>query len=136
MRALATGAGAVFAPAALVNHAVVEPSLGAAVRFAARWRSLPRLAARHPQIRRAWPWRGYVWRESHGRLLMALAGLGLMRVHRAFAVWCVPYLTLRRGWRPGQLARAARELPEVALVDGAEVAVLACASARARALLL
>jgi GT2 family glycosyltransferase len=136
MRALDAGAGAVFAGDAVVNHEVAVASLADAVRFTARWRTLPALVARHPQLRRAFAWRGRVWREAHGRLLLALAGLALARRHRAFLVWCVPYVTLRRGWRPAELRRAVAELPAVAAVDAAELAVLAWASARERTLLL
>jgi GT2 family glycosyltransferase len=136
LRALATGAGAVFAEDALVNHRVVEHSLADAVRFTARWRTLPAVVASHPPLRRAFPWRGRVWREAHARLLLALAGLALAPLHRGFLLWCVPYATLRRGWRPDGLARGLAELPGVALVDAAELAVLGWASARARTLFL
>ena len=77
-----------------------------------------------------------MWRETHARLLMALAGIALARVHRAFLVWCVPYVTFRRGWRPSALRRALAELPGLAAVDAAEVLVLDGASARERTLLL
>jgi GT2 family glycosyltransferase len=136
MRALRAGSGAVFAPDALVNHGVLEQSLIDAVRFTARWRTVPTVVRRHPPLRRAFPWRGRVWRESHARLLLALAGIALAPVHRAFLLWCVPYATLRRGWHPRQLGRAVAELPGVALVDAAELAVLGFASVRARTLLL
>jgi hypothetical protein len=136
MRALAAGAGAVFAPDAVVNHAVAERSLAQAVRFAARWRPLPAIVSAHPRLRSVFPWRGHVWRETHARLLLALAGLGLARVHRAFLIWCVPYLTVRHGWRPRELARALAELPRVVPVDAAELAVLAWSSARARTVFL
>jgi GT2 family glycosyltransferase len=135
-RALDAGASAVFAPDALVNHGVLEHSLGEAVRFAARWRSLPTVVARHPALRPAFPWRGRVWRESHARLLLAMAGLALARLHPGFLVWCLPYATLRRGWRPRELARGLAELPGVAVVDAAELAVLGWSSARARTLFL
>src|SRR5207253_2135544 len=91
------------------------------VRFSTRWRTLPALVARHPEIRPAFTWHGWVWRETHARLLMALAGIALARVHRAFLVWCVPYVTFRRGWRPSALRRALAELPGLAAVDAAEV---------------
>jgi glycosyltransferase involved in cell wall biosynthesis len=136
LRALATGSGAVFAEDALVNHEVVVRSLGEAVRFAARWRTLPALVARHPEIRRAFPWRGRVWRETHGRLLLAIAGLTLSRANRSFLLWCVPYITFRRGWHPSALRRSLAELPGLAVVDLAELLVLARASARERTLLL
>src|SRR5204862_4006226 len=130
MRALGAGAGAVFAPDALVNHGVLEQSLLDAVRFAARWRTLPTVVGRHPRLRRAFPCRGRVWREAHARLLLALAGIALARVDSAFLVWCLPYATLRRGWRPRELARGIAELPGAALVDAAELAVLGWSSAR------
>ena len=136
MRALATGAGAVFAPDAVVNHAVVQHSLREAIRFATRWRTLPETVARHPRLRAVFPCHGRVWRETHARLLLALAGIALARVHPAFLAWCVPYLTFRRGWRPRELLRALAELPAVVPVDVAELAVLARSSARARTLFL
>lgn len=125
-----------FAPDAVVNHEVRVLTLPEAVRFSRRWATLPWLVKRHPQLRRAFAWRGFVWREAHARLLLALAGLALGRRHPAFLAWCVPYVSLRHGWRPAGLARSLRELPGAAAVDAAEVAVLAAASARERSLLL
>src|SRR5947208_1990741 len=58
MRALEAGAGAAFAPEALMNHGVLEHSLIDAVRFTTRWRTLPAVVGRHPPLRRAFPWRG------------------------------------------------------------------------------
>ena len=136
LRLLETGAGAVYAPDALVNHAVHDFTLAGAVRFTVRWRTLVRLVKRHPALRRAFPWRGLIWRETHARLILALAGLALARRERAFLLWCLPYLTYRHGWTPTGLARALRELPGVAAVDVAELLVLACASARHRRVLL
>ena len=136
MRALEAGAGAVFAAGALVNHAVAERSLREAVRSTARWGPLPALVRSHPRMRAAFPWRGRVWRESHARLLLALAGLALAPVHRAFLAWCVPYVTYRHGWRPRELARTLAELPAVVPVDAAELAVLTWSSARTRTLFL
>ncbi len=136
LRALATGAGAVFAPRALVNHEVIRPTLGAAVRGAGRWRTQVGLVRRHPRLRAAFPWRGRVWREAHARLLLAFAGVVLVPVDRRFALWLVPYLTYRHGWRPAGLARTLAELPGHVVLDAAEVAVLAAASARERTLFL
>jgi GT2 family glycosyltransferase len=136
LRLLEAGVPAVYEPEALVNHAVHRFTLSDAIRFTIRWRTLVRLVKRHPALRSAFPWRGRVWRETHARLILALAGLLLSRRDRAFLLWCLPYLTYRHGWRPAGLARSARELPGVALVDAAELAVLACASARHGRLLL
>lgn len=136
LRAFEQGARAVFAPAAIVNHAVSEPTLAQAVRFTRRWRTLAWLVKRHPSLRGRFPWHGRVWRESHGRLLLAAAGLGLGARRPTFLLWCLPYLSYRHGWRPRGLARSLAELPGVAAVDLAEVAVLAAASARNRVLFL
>jgi glycosyltransferase involved in cell wall biosynthesis len=136
MRAFEVGARAVFAPEALVHHAVHVFSLAQAVRFTYRWRTLVRMLRRHPALRSAFPWRGRIWRETHARLLLALLGLALAPRQRLFLLWCLPYLSYRHGWRPAGLARTLRELPGVAVVDLAELGVLAAASARHRRLLL
>jgi GT2 family glycosyltransferase len=136
LRSLEAGAGAVFAPEALVNHAVHQFTLAGAVRFTWRWRTLVPLVKRHPTLRAAFPWHGRIWRETHARLIMAILGAGLARRHPAFVAWVLPYLTYRRGWSPAALAETLRELPGEAAVDGAELAVLAAASVRHRCLLL
>jgi len=136
LRSFEQGARAVFAPDALVSHAVHEFTLADAVRFTVRWRTLVALVKRHPRLRAVFPWRGRIWRESHARLILALVGLALGRRWPMFLLWCVPYLSYRHGWRPAGLARTLRELPGVAPVDLAELAVLAAASARQRLLLL
>jgi glycosyltransferase involved in cell wall biosynthesis len=136
LRSFELGARAVFAPEALVNHAVHEFTLPDAVRFTVRWRTLVRLVKRHPSLRAVFPWRGRVWRETHARLILALVGLALACRSRLFLLWCLPYLSYRHGWRPAGIARTLRELPGVALVDLAELGVLAAASTRQRSLLL
>ena len=136
LRSFEVGASAVFAPDALVSHAVHEFTLPEAVRFTVRWRTLVGLVKRHPRLRAAFPWHGRIWRETHARLILALLGLALGRRHPVFLLWCLPYLSYRHGWRPAGLARTLRELPGVAAVDLAELAVLAAASARERRLLL
>jgi len=136
LRAFEAGATAVFAPEALVSHAVHEFTVVGAVRFAVRWRTLVRLVKRHPRLRSAFPWHGRVWRETHARLILAIAGLALARRDRAFLIWCAPYLTYRHGWSVRGLLRSARELPGVAPVDAAELAVLTAASLRHRRMLL
>ncbi|MEI6446949.1 MAG: glycosyltransferase [Actinomycetes bacterium] len=138
MRALATGCGAVYAEDAVVNHAVEVQPLAHAVRGARRWASLIPLVERHPELRSAFPWRGLVWRETHARLLLAIAGLGLAGAtgRKAFLLWVIPYLTLRHGWYPVSLLRTLRTLPKVAPVDLAEIAVLAKASVEGRRMLL
>ena len=138
MRALATGCGAVYAEDAIVNHAVEIQSLRNAMRGAKRWASLLPLVERHPRLRRAFPWRGYVWRETHARLILALAGIALTAVtgRRIFLLWAVPYLSLRNGWYPAGMLKTFRSLPKLVPVDLAEIGVLVDASVRERRLLL
>ena len=138
MRALATGCGAVYAEDAIVNHAVEVQPLRNAVKGARRWASLIPLVERHPQLRKAFPWRGYIWRETHARVLLAAAGIGLAQLtgRKLFLLWVVPYLSLRNGWYPAGVLATFRSLPKVLPVDLAEVAVLADASVRERRLLL
>jgi GT2 family glycosyltransferase len=136
LRALEAGAGAAFAPGALVNHAVHDFGVAHAMRFSWRWRTLVRLVKRHPRLRAVFPWRGRIWRESHARLILALAGLALARRNPLFLLWIAPYLGYRHGYSPGGLRRALRELPRTGPVDLSELAVLAAASARHRRMLL
>jgi GT2 family glycosyltransferase len=136
LRALEAGAYAVFAPEAVVNHAVHDFGVAAAVRFSWRWRTLVRLVKRHPRLRTAFPWHGRVWRETHARLIIALAGLVLARRSPLFLLWVAPYLGCRRGYSPEGVARALRELPRTLPVDVAELAVLSAASVRHGRLLL
>lgn len=138
MRALATGCGAVYAEDAVVNHAVEVQRLRGAVAGARRWASLLPLISRHPELRRAFPWRGMIWRETHSRLLLAILGTTLARAtgRRVFLLWCIPYLSLRNGWRPAGLRKTLLDLPKVVPVDLAEIAVLARASVEERKFLL
>lgn len=138
MRALATGCGAVYAEDAIVNHAVEVQSLRAAIRGTKRWASLIPLVARHPALRKAFPWRGYVWRETHARLIIASLGVTLAAVtgRRVFLLWAVPYLSLRNGWYPAGMLKTLRSLPKLVPVDLAEIAVLTGTSLKERRLLL
>ncbi len=138
MRALATGCGAVFAEDAVVNHSIEVHSFSRAMRGTKRWASLVPLVARHSRLRSAFLWRGFIWRESHWRLLLALAGASLWKLtgRRLFLLWVVPYITLRNGWYPDGLLRTIVSLPKTLPVDAAEILVLAKASAREGRLLL
>jgi len=138
MRALATGCGAVYAEDAIVNHAVEVQSLRAAIRGTKRWASLIPLVDRHPLLRKAFPWRGYVWRETHARLLVASLGIALAAVsgRKIFLLWAVPYLSLRNGWYPAGMLKTFRSLPKLVPVDAAEIGVLVGTSLKERRLLL
>ncbi|HEX2085576.1 MAG TPA: glycosyltransferase [Solirubrobacteraceae bacterium] len=128
-----TGAPLVAAPGVLTYHAVEPMSVVARVRFAWRWRQLPALVARHPELRRHAEL-GVFWKRRHARFLLALAGLAARRPALALP-WALAALP---SYGPGVRGRvrAVSELPGQALVDAVEVAALAQGSARHRTLFL
>ena len=150
LRARAAGAAWVAVPESVVEHAVETMLLRGAVANAWRWRDLPGVVARHPEVRRELVG-GVFWRASHAWLPLALAG-GVLSARRARSG------RRRRRWRRAPLAllalpwavtaapargpsvrgrlRAVSELPGRAVVDAVEVAGLAWGSVRHRALLL
>src|SRR4051794_22938268 len=77
-RAREAGVPAVFAPDALVWHAVHEPGWRGLVADAPRWGSAVRLVKRHPGLRAHFVHRVF-WRRAHERLLLAVAGVLLAR---------------------------------------------------------
>ena len=140
-RAKALGTDYVGEERALVHHAVVGHTLIDAVRMTRKWDPVVFLVKRHPHLRREhrYPLRIF-WRATHFRL--ALAGLGLalsLRLRAAFALLAAPYCfsaVTRRGRTRRAVATGLAELPGQAVVDAAEMLVLARASARERTLLL
>ena len=135
LRALEAGAPAVFAPDALVSHAVHVPGALGLVRDASRWGALARLVKRHPEVREQLV-HGVFWKPSHERLLLALLAVGLARRTRGASFGLVlPYLLCHRPDH-NSLAGTAAALPAHALVDGAEVAALLAESAATRTLVV
>lgn len=134
-RALEAGARAVFAPGALVWHAVHDMGPAALIRDAPRWGSAVRLVARHPGLRSAFHHRIF-WKRSHERLLLALAGALLARRTRGLSLLLVlPWLDVHRGEHPS-IGSLAASLPAHLAVDAAEVAALARGSVEARTVML
>ena len=135
-RAMSSGARMQAVPDALVEHAVEALGVGAALRLAWRWRDLPAVLARHPELRGTLTGRVF-WRRRHALACAAAAGVALAPRRPALALLAAPWLlqTLRLRGRHGVL-RAASELPLRAMVDATEVAALAYGSARHGALLL
>jgi GT2 family glycosyltransferase len=132
LRALRLGLPYLGEQSMLTFHCVEEGTLLAAVRAARRWRDLPALLCRHPEMRRHLFLRVF-WKEAHAWLLLGIAGLGLARSHRPACLLVLPWALARPvrggGWR-GAL-RHLLELPGWAAIDAAEMIVLARASARA-----
>lgn len=126
-------------PGAVVYHAVVVMSLRGALANAWRWRDLPGVVRRHPQVRSELVARLF-WRASHAWLGAAAGGALLARRRPALVLACaVPWglaILPRRGRGARGRARAVSELPGQALVDIAEFAALAWGSVRHRTLML
>ena len=139
VRAVDLGAQLVPAPEAITYHCVDAGSLRGALRTAWRWRDLPLIVARHPQLRRHLVGRAF-WKPTHPRLILAVAAPALAPRHpRWAAVLALPWLLAgarRYGTSPRGVARAVLELPRHTLVDAAEVAAMARGSVRHRTLML
>jgi GT2 family glycosyltransferase len=75
-RAIASGAGTVFAPAAVVHHAVQVVGPAGRLRIAARWGPVARVIADHPETRTMLYRRSFwnVWHYLLWRSLLAMAG--------------------------------------------------------------
>lgn len=139
LRARAAGTPYVGAPEVLTWHAVDAVSLLDRVRASRRWAELPWLARRHPRLRREAFSARIFWTRTHLCTTLALAGLALARRHPVFLLLVLPWVKRAWplygfGWRG--IARSLTELPGHALIDLAELAVLARASVRYRTLLL
>ena len=136
-RALAAGADAVYAPDAVVRHAIHHHGMLAAIRDRRRIGEAARLLRDHPDLRGRMT-DGIFWRLDHRYALTALAGLALLPATpaglAAVGRWVDYAITARL---PQPAARGvARELAALALLDATELLVCAAASARHRTLLL
>lgn len=87
-RCFAAGADAVFAPEALVFHAVQRLGPLGKLRVAWRWHETMRLYARHPELRSTLTY-GIFWKKSHYLLVRAGLGLMLPRWLRPLRSWCL-----------------------------------------------
>lgn len=140
LRGIGAGASLCAAPEVLNYHSVHVSGLPALLRTLPRWEFIPWLVKRHPELRRECS-AGLFWRETHGWMLLALLGLavGLTSRRRSAALLALPW-TVRAASSYGSglrgRVRAGVELPGRAVVDLAELAVLARGSARHRSLVL
>lgn len=139
LRARRSGVALRFADGALVWHAVHWRSLPAALRDARRRGTRPAIVARYPELRERL-WLGVFTDRDHARLLLALAGLILLRRAPAPASLAVlPYAHHhfdRSRLSLWGLVRYPGNLAAQALVDATEIVAFAISSARARALVL
>lgn len=139
LRARRAGVGFRFADGALVWHAVHWRSLPAALRDARKRGSRPAIVARYPELRNRL-WLGVFTDRDHAWLLLAVAGLGLLRRVPCLAVFAaLPYAYrhfVRSYLRPWDLVRYPGNLAMGALVDATEVVSFAISSVRSRAVVL
>jgi GT2 family glycosyltransferase len=138
LRAQRAGASVVPEPGAVVNHAVVELSLGEKLRYNSKWQHLAYVVRKNPELR-ARCGLGIFWEDRHLRAALALIGLVAAR-RRAWTLAAVlPYALAERdhfGDSPRARARVLKRLPQLWLVDMAEIGWFARGSVRYRTLLL
>jgi hypothetical protein len=143
LRARAAGAEYVGDTGMQTRHAVEEGWLLGQLRGASRCRDTPALVARHPELREHFLARVF-WKKTHAWLLLGALAATTAAARRppgsaALAIAAaVPYAAARpwRGGGPRGRLRHLAELPGWALVDLAELLVLARASAGARTVVL
>ena len=133
-------AGAAFeaVPEALTYHGVHGASLLRRIRTTWRWRAVPAVPSRYPEIRRHYAL-GLFWRREHVWLVLAMAGLILARRRPAAVLLAVPWsLVSAKPYGPSLRGRvrSALELPGRFAIDVAEVVALAWGSAEHRTLVL
>ncbi|MCW3010977.1 MAG: glycosyl transferase family 2 [Solirubrobacterales bacterium] len=134
-----TDAGIAPAPDAVVFHAVESYGFAAMARVTWKWRHIPFVTKRHPQLMEDAAL-GIFFKHAHWRLLVAGFGLLLASRTRGLSVALVlvylRHALLVHGRRPAGVLRATAELPSRAALDLVELAAVARGSLEHRTLLL
>jgi glycosyltransferase involved in cell wall biosynthesis len=131
-RAIALGATTVFAPDALVFHAVERLGMGGMLRFAGRWGAGVRVFADHPETR-SMLYRRVFWNVWHYLLWRSLLGLAAPRPLRRL-ILARHLLELRK--RARRAGGGAWLVPFLLLYDAVECWSIARGAIRQRALVL
>jgi glycosyltransferase involved in cell wall biosynthesis len=131
-RALRAGHGAVFAPDALVHHAVQRLGAGGMLDVANRWGPAVRLFAAHPETRSIL-YRGVFWNVWHYLLWRSLLALAAPQWLRRMLL-TRHLLELRR--RARAAGSGARAVPFLLLHDAIESCAIARGAIRYRTLVL
>jgi GT2 family glycosyltransferase len=121
-RVIGLGGQPRFLASSLVWHAVRPVGFVGHLRSLPRWRSLPEVVKRHPELRQL-AYRRYFWKNTHPKAWLALLGLALAVRQPAALALAVPHVLARR--HPGLLVS-----------DWLECAVMAGGSLRWKAILL
>jgi GT2 family glycosyltransferase len=131
-RAIEAGAAPLFAPAAVVHHAVDDVGALGKLRVAARWTTPMVAYARHPELRRATFRHGIFWKDIHWMLFKAVVAALLPSRWYALRAW-LSYPYLQDVWARGRLEGGGPMLaPYFVLHDLIEVAAVARAGVRTR----
>ncbi len=128
-RVIARGGKAAWVPRALVLHAVRPVTFPAHLRSLPRWRSLPEVVRRHPELRDELHHRIF-WKPSHPLAVLALVGVALAPWRRVGLLLAGPLFARRWGERGPWFGT------QLAVADVAEVVVVVAGSVRARTVLL
>ena len=134
LRAKAAGANQTAAPEAVVFHAVEEFTLPEVLRANWRWRHLPYVVGKHPQLRAEFVI-GLFWRETHAKLALALMGVAVATRWRPGALLAIPYVgrvVNRRGRGKRSRIVGVFEFPGQLVVDLAEMLTMLSGSLRYR----
>jgi len=138
LRAQAAGAPLVGEREALVYHAVEALSFHVTLRANGTWQHLAYVVKKHPELRERCCL-GIFWNRNHFRAALALVGVAAAIKRPPALVAVLPYYLLERthfGTSPRARLRSIRRLPQLWLVEMAEIAVFARGSVRYRTLLL
>ena len=131
-RAVEAGTRVVYEPNAVNWHAVHDAGPLALIRASQKWRLAVRNVARHPDLRAALH-TGVFWKRSHGWLLLAAAGILLLRGRGILAL--APYVIEHRS-QHGSYAGTVAALPAHVAVDAAEMVAMLRGSVEAGTLVL
>ena len=131
-RAIAAGARPVFAPGALVHHAVDDVGPLGKLRVAARWTTPMAAYARHAELRREAFRFGVFWKDIHWMLFKAVVALLLPSRWHLLRAW-LAYPYLRDVWARGKVEGGGPALaPYFVAHDLIEVGAVARAAVRNR----
>jgi glycosyltransferase involved in cell wall biosynthesis len=131
------GSAFVFAEKAVVHHDVSTTTVSQLVRDQARWADLLGIFAAHPAMKSELLEHRYLWKRTHGQLLLMALGLATGRPPVAL-VAALPWLHERlcRDGRTDIPLEKWTSLPGTLAVDAAEVVAMVRGSWRHRTLVL
>lgn len=121
----------------LTFHAIEDASIRSWARASAKWREVPWLLARHPELRGRLYLRLF-WKHEHFWVLVALVAAARAIRRPWWALLAAPWALRRGSHGPGVRGRIRDllELPGWAVIDATEIVALARGSIRERTVVL